>query len=43
VLPDGRWLKLNKGRMRLVEPVLKPEDLIACRLEFEGRWLTHSF
>jgi len=43
VLPDSRWLKLNKGRFRLVEPVVKPEDLIACRLEFEGRWLTHAF
>ena len=42
-LPDSRWLKLNKGKFRLVEPVLKPEDLIACRLEFEGRWLTHAF
>jgi len=42
-LPNGQWLKLNKGRFRLVEPVLKPEDLIACRLEFEGAYLTHSF
>jgi len=42
VLPDSRWLKLNKGKFRLVEPVLKPEDLIACRLEFEGRWLTYA-
>jgi len=42
-LPDSRWLKLNKGKFRLVEPVVKPEDLIACRLEFEGRWLTHAF
>ena len=43
ILLDSRWLKLNKGKFRLVEPVLKPEDLIACRLEFEGRWLTHGF
>jgi hypothetical protein len=42
-LPSGQWIKLNKGRLRLVEPVLKPEDLIACRLEFEGAYLTHSF
>ena len=42
-LPNDQWLKLNKGKFRLVEPVLKPEDLIACRLEFEGRWMTHSF
>jgi hypothetical protein len=43
MLPDGRWIKLNKGRMKLVEPVLKSEDLIACRAEFEGRNLTHGF
>ena len=42
-LPSSQWLKLNKGKFRLVEPVLKPEDLIACRLEFEGGYLTHSF
>ena len=42
-LPSSQWLKLSKGRFRLVEPVLKPEDLIACRLEFEGAYLTHSF
>ena len=33
----------NKGKFALVEPVLKPEDLIACRVQFEGRWHTHSF
>ena len=42
IMPDSRWLKLNMGKFRLVEPVLKPEDLIACRLEFEGRWLTYA-
>ena len=42
VMPNSRWLKLNKGKFRLVEPVIKPEDLIACRLEFEGRWLTYA-
>lgn len=43
VLPDSKWIKLNQGKFSLVEPVLKPEDLIACRLEFEGRWLTTGF
>ena len=42
-LPSSQWIKLNKGKFRLVEPVLRPEDLIACRLEFEGAYLTHSF
>lgn len=43
VLPSSEYLQLNKGKMRLVEPVLKPEDLIACRIEFEGGYLTHDF
>ncbi len=43
VLPDSKWIKLNKGRFSVVEPVLKPEDLIACRVEFEGSWMTHAF
>lgn len=43
VLPDNRWLKLNKGKVAQMDPVVKPEDLIACRVRFEGRWLTHAF
>lgn len=43
VLPDGRWLKLNKGKVAQMDPVVKPEDLVACRVEFEGRWLTHGW
>ena len=43
ILPDSQWIKFNKGKFALVEPVLKPEDLIACRVQFEGRWHTHSF
>jgi hypothetical protein len=43
VLPDSKWLKFNKGKFATVEPVLKPEDLIACRVQFEGRFLTTSW
>jgi len=43
VLPDSKWLKFNKGKFAVVEPVLKPEDLIACRVQFEGRFLTTSW
>jgi hypothetical protein len=43
VLPDSKYLKVMKGKFSLVEPVLKPEDLIACRLQFEGRYLEHNF
>ncbi len=42
-LPNSQWIKFHKGKFRLVEPVLKPEDLIACRVEYEGAWVTHSF
>jgi len=43
MLPNGQWVKLNKGKFLTVEPVLKPEDLIACRVQFEGRYLTTSW
>jgi hypothetical protein len=43
VLPDGRWLKLNKGKVAQMDPVVKPEDLVACRVGFEGRWLTNGW
>jgi len=39
----GKWLKVMKGKFALVDPVIKPEDLIACRCKFEGRWLVHNF
>jgi len=39
----GKWLKAMKGKFSLVDPIIKPEDLIACRCTFEGRWLTHNF
>ena len=43
MLPNGQWVKFNKGKFATVEPVLKPEDLIACRVQFEGRYLTTSW
>jgi hypothetical protein len=43
VLPDGRWLKLNKGKVSQMDPVVKPEDLVACSVGFEGRWVTNGW
>jgi len=43
MLPNTRYLQISKGKMRLVDPVLKPEDLIACRVEFMGGYLEHNF
>ena len=43
MLPDGKYLQASKGKMKLVDPLLKPEDLIACRVEFMGGYLEHNF
>ncbi len=43
VLPNSQYLQLNKGRLSLYDPVLKPEDLVQCRVEYMGGYLTHSF
>jgi hypothetical protein len=29
--------------MKLVDPIVKPEDLVACRVEFTGGYLEHNF
>ncbi len=43
MLPDAKYLKLNKGKVTRHDPIVKPEDLIACQVDFMGRWLTHNF
>lgn len=43
ILPDSKYIQFSKGKLRLVDPVLKPEDLIACRLDFTGGYLEHNF
>jgi len=43
MLPNSHWLKFSKGRMKTLDPLVKPEDLIACRVEFTGGYLEHSF
>jgi len=43
VLPDSKYIILNDGKFRAVEPTLKPEDLLAQRLEFEAKSWTHNF
>jgi len=43
MLPNGQWIKFSKGRMKTLDPLVKPEDLIACRVEFTGGYLEHSF
>jgi len=43
VLPNSMYLQISKGKMSLVDPLLKPEDLIACRVEVMGGYLEHNF
>ena len=43
VLPNSKYLTFSKGKLRLVDPVVKPEDLVACRVEFTGGYLEHNF
>ena len=43
ILPNAKYLQFSKGKMRLVDPIVKPEDLVACRVEFTGGYLEHNF
>ena len=43
VLPDSKYITLLDGKFRAVEPTLKPEDLLAQRLEFEAKSWIHNF
>ena len=43
VMPDSKYLKAAKGKFSLVDPVVKPEDLIACRCDFKAKYLEHNF
>lgn len=43
VLPDTKYFKAMKGKFRLVDPVVKPEDMIAVRCTFEGAYLENGF
>ena len=42
-LPNSQHIQLSKGKLSLYDPVLKPEDLVSCRVEFMGGYLEHSF
>ncbi|MCW4048337.1 MAG: hypothetical protein NWE89_01240 [Candidatus Bathyarchaeota archaeon] len=43
VLPNSQYIQFSKGKLKLLDPVVKPEDLIACRVEYTGGYLQHSF
>jgi hypothetical protein len=43
VLPDSKHITLLDGKFRSVEPTLKPDDLLAQRLEFEAKSWSHGF
>jgi len=43
VLPNNQYLQLCEGKLSTYDPVLRPEDLVACRVEFMGRYQAHGF
>ncbi|RJS88447.1 hypothetical protein CW700_07750 [Candidatus Bathyarchaeota archaeon] len=42
-LGDGKYIQLNDGRFRAVEPTINLDDLIAQRLDFQARTWSHNF
>lgn len=42
-LPDGKFLKALYGKFSRVDPIVKPEDLLAVRCVFEGKYLGNGF
>lgn len=43
LMHDSRYIEMAGGRFRAVEPTLKPEDLIAQRIEYEAKSWSHAF
>ena len=43
VLPDTKYLKAMKGKFSHVDPLIKPEDMIAARCVFEAKYLVNGF
>lgn len=43
VMPDSKYVLLSDGKFRSVQPTVKPEDLIAQKLEFTAKSWSHNF
>jgi len=43
LMPDSKYIEMTGGRFRAVEPTLRPEDLIAHRIEYEAKSWSHAF
>ena len=43
VMPDSKYILLSDGKFRAVQPTVKPEDLIAQKLEFTAKSWSHNF
>jgi len=43
VLPCSQYIQFSEGKLSLYDPVLRPEDLVSCRVEYMGGYLEHSF
>ena len=42
-MPDSKYIEMTGGKFRTVEPVLKPEDLIAQRIDYIAKDFSHNF
>ncbi len=43
LMPDNKYIEMTGGKFRAVEPALKPQDLIAQRIEYEAKSWSHAF
>lgn len=43
MMPDSKYIEMTGGKFRAVEPTLKPEDLIAQRIDYIAKDYTHNF
>jgi len=42
-MPNSKQIELKYGKFKAVEPTIKPEDLIAQRLDYEALYFTSNF
>jgi len=43
MMPDSKYLELKSGKFQAVEPTIKPEDLIAQRIDYVAEDYDHNF
>jgi len=43
VMPGSKYIEMTGGKFRTVEPTIKPEDLIALRIDYVAKDFDHNF